>query len=120
LTRGATGVNPTFTFTPDVKGTYLVRLQVNGSSDPADNGSTYFAIHSFGSKALGWRYKAQGETAEDNETYPGLGFPSDVNPRGWATDEDLVYEDLEEAVWEIQNALTSYAGLTSRIVMTNP
>lgn len=120
LVRGTTGTSATFTFTPDVKGTYFVSLRVNGSSADVDNAETYIAIRSFGAKALGWRYKAARETVTDNENYPGLGFVGDVNPRGWATDEDLVYEEIETSVWETKNSITAFSGLLERIVKTNP
>ncbi|NJL54159.1 hypothetical protein HC928_02585 [bacterium] len=119
LVRGTTGVASTFTFTPDVKGTYLVSLRVNGSDADVDNAQTYLAIRSFGAKTLSWRYKARGEVSADNEDYPGLGFPSNINIRGWATDEDLVYEEVEETVWETQNAIITFAGTVSRLVMTD-
>lgn len=119
LVRGTTGTSATFLFTPDVKGTYLVSLQVNGSVAPADNASLYISVASAGTKALGWRYKAANETIEDNEKYVGLGFPSDINERGWATNEDLVQEEIETSVWETQNAVTSHIGLHKRLVATD-
>ena len=120
LVRGTTGTSASFTFTPDVKGTYTVSLRVNGSVASSDNDSSYLAIRSFGARALGWRYQAAGETTEDNETYVGLGFPGNTNIRGWATNEDLVYEEIEDGVWEVQNALTTFSGAISRLVMTDP
>jgi len=120
LVRGTTGAGSSFTFTPDVKGTYTVSLQVNGSSSPSDNASSYIAIRTFATRTLGWRYQAAGETTEDNETYAGLGFPSNINPRGWATNEDLIYEEIEDGIWAVQNAITTFAGAISRIVMTDP
>lgn len=120
LVRGTTGSAASFTFTPDVKGTYIVSLRVNGSSAPADNDSTYIAIRTSGGKTLSWRYQGAGETTEDNEDYAGLGFPGNTNPRGWATNEDLVFEEVEESVWETQNAITTFGGLISRLVLTDP
>lgn len=120
LVRGTTGTAASFTFTPDVKGTYTVSLRVNGSSTPTDNDSSYLAIRTFASRTLGWRYQAAGETTEDNELYAGLNFPSNVNPRGWATNEDLIFEQIEDGIWEVQNAIITFGGLISRIVMTDP
>lgn len=120
LVRGTTGAAASFTFTPDVKGTYTVSLRVNGSVASADNDSSYIAIRSSGSKTLSWRYQGAGETTEDNEDYVGLGFPGNTNPRGWATNKDLIFEEIEESVWETQNAINAFAGLISRIVMTDP
>lgn len=120
LVRGTTGAAASFTFTPDVKGTYTVSLRVNGSVADADNDSTYLAIRTSGGKTLGWRYQAAGETTEDNEDYVGLGFPANTNIRGWATNEDLIYEEVEESVWETQNALVTFGGLIQRVVMTDP
>lgn len=120
LARGTTGVAASFTFTPDVKGTYIVSLRVNGSVASVDNDSTYLAIRSSGSKTLSWRYQGAGETSEDNELYAGLGFPSNINVRGWATNEDVIFEAIETSVWETQNALSSFGGLLSRLVLTDP
>ncbi len=120
LTRGTTGTAASFTFTPDVKGTYLVTLRVNASSADVDNAKTYLAIRTSGGKTLAWRYQGGGETTEDNEDYVGLGFPGDTNPRAWATNEDLIYEEVEEGIWETQNAITTFGGLIQRIVMTDP
>jgi hypothetical protein len=120
LVRGTTGVAASFTFTPDVKGTYLVTLRVNASSADVDNAKTYLAIRTSGGKTLAWRYQGGGETTEDNEDFVGLGFPGDTNPRAWATNEDLIYEEIEEGIWETQNAITTFGGLISRIVMTDP
>lgn len=120
LARGTTGTAASFTFTPDVKGTYTVSLQVNGSAAPADNDSSYLAIRTFAARTLGWRYQAAGETAEDNELYIGLNFPGNVNPRGWATNEDLIFEQVEDGIWEVENAIVTFGGLISRLVMTDP
>ncbi len=120
LTRGTTGTAASFTFTPDVKGTYLVTLRVNASAADVDNAKTHLAIRTSGGKTLAWRYQGGGETTEDNEDYVGLGFPGDTNPRAWATNEDLIYEEVEEGIWETQNAITTFGGLIQRIVMTDP
>jgi hypothetical protein len=107
LVRGSAGVGASFTFTPDVKGTYLVKLTVNGSPFSTDTARSFCAVLSTGA---GWRYKAAGETEEDNQTYTGLGFPSNINTRGWATDEDLTYEEIEVAVTAVQNAVVTSPG----------
>lgn len=107
LVRGTTGSGSTFSFTPDVKGTYLVKLTVNGSSLSTDTARSFCAVLSTGA---GWRYKAAGETEEDNQTYSGLGFPGNVNPRGWATDEDLTYEEVEAVVVSVQGAVVTSPG----------
>lgn len=120
LSRGTTGTGASFSFTPDVKGTYTVSLQVNGSAAPGDNDSSYLAIRTFSARTLGWRYQAAGETLEDNETYAGLGFPSNINPRGWATNEDLIFEEVEDGIWQVENAIITFAGLVSRLVLTDP
>lgn len=120
LVRGTIGVAASFTFTPDVKGTYVVSLRVNGSVATVDNDSTYLAIRSSGGKTLAWRYQGAGETSEDNELYAGLGFPSNINVRGWATNEDVIFEAIETSVWETQNALSAFGGLLSRLVLTDP
>lgn len=119
LTRGITGNAASFTFTPDVKGTYTVSLRVNGSVAAVDNDVSYLAVRSSGGKTLAWRYLGAGETTEDNELYPTLNFAGNVNPRGWATNEDLILEDIEEGIWETQNAITTFGGLISRLVMTD-
>jgi hypothetical protein len=110
LVRGATSTAADFQFTPDVKGTYLVSLTINGSPFATDTARSFCAILSSGTNTLGWRYKAAGETEEDNMAYTGLGFPSNVNPRGWATDEDLVDEQIESAVYKVQNAVVTSPG----------
>jgi len=120
LVRGTTGNAASFTFTPDVKGTYIVSLRTNGSAAPAENDSTYIAIRTFAPRTLGWRYQGSGETTEDNEDYPGLGFPGNTNVRGWATNKDLIFEEIEDGIWEVQNAITTFSGLVSRLVMTDP
>lgn len=122
LVRGSTATTPTFTFTPDVKGSYRVTLQVNGSLFPADTQTLFGAVLSFGSKTLGWRYFASGEANnEDNQTYVGLGFPGNVNPRGWSTQEDLEREQVETATWEVQNAVITTPGPgTNNLVRIDP
>lgn len=111
LIRGTTGIFPSFTFTPDVKGTYRVSLQVNGSTLPVDNQILFGAVLSFGAKAMAWRYLGAGEAnLEDNVLKPGLGFIGDVNPRGWATERDLQLEDTELAAFEVANAVTVSPG----------
>ena len=107
LVRGTTGVGSSFSFTPDVKGTYLVSLTINGSPFATDTARSFVAVLSTGAV---WRYKAAGETEEDNLTYTGLGFVGNVNPRGWATDEDLVYEEIETVVASVQNAVVTSPG----------
>lgn len=107
LIRGTTGVGSSFSFTPDVKGTYLVSLTINGSPFTTDTARSFVAVLSTGAV---WRYKAAGETEEDNLTYTGLGFVGDVNTRGWATDEDLVYEEIETVVAAVQNAVVTSPG----------
>jgi len=112
LVRGTTGASPTFTFTPDVKGTYVIELEVDGGAAPTDTVQRFGAVESFGAKALGWRYLGAGETdEEDNQEYLGLGFSGDINPRGWATPRDLQMEETEESVWETQNAAVVSPGL---------
>jgi hypothetical protein len=59
---------------------------------------------------MAWRYPGHTETLEDNQDYPGLGFPGDVNPRGWATNDDLILEDTEEAVARVTNAVVVSPG----------
>ena len=110
LVRGTTSTAASFVFTPDVKGTYLVRLTINGSPFATDTARSFCAILSSGTNTLGWRYKAAGEAEEDNMVYTGLGFPSNVNTRGWATDEDLVDEEIESAVYKVQNAVVTSPG----------
>lgn len=107
LVRGATGVGASFSFTPDVKGTYLVSLTVNGSPFVTDTARSFCAVLSTGAV---WRYKAAGEIDEDNLVYTGLGFPSNINTRGWATDEDLVYEEIETIVAAVQGAVVTSPG----------
>ncbi len=98
LVRGATGTAASFTFTPDVKGTYLVSLRLNGSSLTADNATNFIAVLSYGTHTRAWRYPAAREENIDNIERVGLGFPGDINTRGWATNSDLVIEDIEAAV----------------------
>jgi hypothetical protein len=121
LVRGTTGTGPTFSFTPDVKGTYRVTLRVNNSTLAADNTVIFGAVLSFGSKTLGWRYFAAEETREDNITRAGLGLPANVNTRGWATDSDLQFEEIEQGIWEVQNATITSPGLgADRLVKLDP
>lgn len=111
LTRGTTSVGSEFTFTPDVKGTYKVALRVNGSPLISDNAYSFCAVLSYGAETLNWRYKAAAERDEDNITYAGLNFPSDVNPRGWATQDDLEREQVEAAVYKVENAAVATPGV---------
>jgi hypothetical protein len=112
LVRGTTGSGATFGFTPDVKGTYRVTLQVNGSSFPSDNDVIFGAVLSFGPKSMGWRYLAAGEADnEDNSLKPGLGFPGNINVRGWATENDLNREQQELAAYEVANAVVVSPGI---------
>jgi len=124
LIRGTTGIAAAFTFTPDVKGTYRLALQVNGSAVPADNAVNFGAVLSFGAKTLGWRYLGAGESNnEDNIVKAGLGFPSNINPRGWATEQDLEQEQTELAAYEIANAVTVSPGIgpgLDRVVRLDP
>ena len=124
LVRGTTGIAASFTFTPDVKGTYRLSLQVNGSTIPADNAKNFGAVLSFGPKTLGWRYLGAGESNdEDNIVKPSLGFPSNINPRGWATEQDLEQEQAELAAYEIANAVTVSPGICQgldRVVRLDP
>lgn len=110
LVRGSIGTAATFTFTPDVKGTYLVRLQVNSSTSPADNQTLFISVASSGAWTLGWRYEAAQESTQDNTEYAGLGFPADVNPRGWATNRDLRGEQVEEATARVLSAVVTSPG----------
>lgn len=112
LVRGLTSTNATFAFTPDVKGTYLVTLQVNGSAFPTDSAESFCAVLTTGTRTLGWRYPAAGEqNQDDNTTQAGLGFPSDVNPRGWATPRDLQMEQTEIATEGVVNAVVTSPGV---------
>jgi hypothetical protein len=107
LIRGSVVTTSSFAFTPDVKGTYLVSLRVNNSSFPSDFAQSFCAVVSSG---LGWRYKASGESTEDNTSYTGLGFPSDINPRGWATEDDLEREAVESTVSDVSGAIVASPG----------
>lgn len=112
LVRGTTGVASTFTFTPDVKGTYLVSLTVNGSPFPVDFDESFAAVLTSGLKTLGWRYLAAREQEDaDNINKPGLGFPGNTNVRGWATDRDLQLEQTEDAVYEVLNRVLTSPGI---------
>jgi hypothetical protein len=48
LVRGTIGASSSFTFTPDVKGTYRVSLRVNASSLSAENAVGFCAVLSTG------------------------------------------------------------------------
>lgn len=112
LIRGTTGIASIFTFTPDVKGTYRLTLQVNGSTLAIDNADSFAAVVSFGAKTLGWRYVGAGEQDQaDNILYAGLGFPLNVNTRGWSTEHDLQDEQVETATYDVLNAITVSPGL---------
>ena len=111
IARGTTTVTPTFSFTPDVKGTYLVTLQVNGSALASDKAESFCAVVTFAAKTLGWRYLAAFEKNQaDNQVKAGLGFPSDVNSRGWATERDEQIEQVELAAYEAANAVVVSPG----------
>lgn len=110
LVRGTTSTSSTFQFTPDVKGTYLVTLRINSSALEADNASSFCAILT----TRGWRYKAAQERGEDNITRAGLGFSSDINPRGWGTQDDLEREEVEAALDTVDaNAADLAAAVTT-------
>lgn len=122
LIRGTQGTFPTFTFTPDVKGTYRLTLQVNGSTLPSENDAAFGAVLSFGPKTMAWRYLGAGENdQEDNIDKPGLNFPGNTNARGWATARDLQLEDTELAAYEVANAVTVSPGPgADNVVRLNP
>lgn len=112
LVRGTTSTAATFGLTPDVKGTYRVTLQVNGSTATADNSAILAAVKTTGDRTLGWRYPAAGEERqEDNVDYAGLNFPGDTNVRGWATPRDLQLEQTEEAAYLVLNRVTTSPGV---------
>ena len=114
LTRGLTVTTASFSFTPDVKGTYLVSLRVNGSAFTTDNATSFVAVLS---ADLGWRYLGAGEERVDNTTKTGLGFPGNVNTRGWATDRDLQLEETEAVIVDVNDAVVVSPGLgTSNLV----
>jgi len=95
-----------------VKGTYVVSLQVNGSALAADNAESFCAIVTSGAKTLGWRYLgAQEKNQADNQVKAGLGFPSNINTRGWATERDLQLEQTELAAYEAANAVLVSPGI---------
>ena len=109
LTRGLTATGSTFTFTPDVKGTYLVTLKVNGSALVSDNATSFAAVLSPTRK---WRYLAAGEERIDNLTRdPLLLPPAGVNTRGWATERDLQLEETELTVEAVDNAVKTTPGV---------
>jgi len=112
LTRGTTGIDPTFSFTPDVVGTYLVSLKTNNSALAADNTTNIAFILTSGTNRMGWRYKAAGESQEDSRTATdlsggSLNFPNNVNTRGWATQDDIEREQIEKSVYEVNTALSN-------------
>jgi hypothetical protein len=112
LVRGTTTVTAAFNFTPDVKGTYVISLQVNGSSLAANNDESFCAVVTFANKTLGWRYLGAFEqNQQDNIVKAGLGFVGDINVRGWATERDLQLEQTELAAYEIANAVVSSPGI---------
>jgi hypothetical protein len=121
LSRGSLGTSATFTITPDVKGTYRVTLQVNGSVLPVDNAGILARIRVTEGKTLGWRYPAAGEElTDDNIDYTGLEFPDNENTRGWATLSDLQMEQAELAAYEAANAtVTSPGPGTDNLVRLN-
>jgi len=114
LVRGTKVSAATFAFTPDVKGTYLVSLQVNNSKNAEDNASGFCAILS---EQMGWRYRAAGEANEDigrinDFNGNSLGFPNDINERGWATEDDLEREQVEDTVYQVRSAVEVGGGTT--------
>lgn len=111
LSRGLTGSSATFSFTPDVKGTYLVSLRLNGSLLTTDNAKSFIAVVSSGTNTLGWRYLGASEENNDNIARPGLGFPGNVNVRGWATERDLQMEETEEAAARVLGAVVVSPGI---------
>jgi len=121
LVRGTVGVGASFIFTPDVKGTYLVRLRLNGSSSSADNTASFIAVKSFGLWSRTWRYLAAREENIDNILRAGLGFPSNVNARGWATNQDLITEEIEQTTGRVLTAVTTSPGPgTDALVKIDP
>lgn len=112
LTRGTTGISPSFSFTPDVVGTYLVSLKTNNSALAADNATNIAFIKTSGTNRMGWRYKAAGESQEDSQTATdlsgsSLNFPNNTNTRGWATQDDIEREQVEKTVYEVSTALST-------------
>jgi hypothetical protein len=126
LTRNLSGEANTFSFTPDVPGTYLISLQINNSNIATENTTSFVAILTSGDDRMGWRYRAAGETNEDIVTshdFEGnsLGFPNDVNPRGWASRDDIEREQIEKAVRRVTDAtVTAIAPGSARILTVNP
>lgn len=116
LTRGLIGTSATFAFTPDVKGTYVVTLRINGSFFIPDNAKSFCAVLS---TELGWRYKGAREGTEDNILYAGLGFTGNINTRGWATPDDLEREEIEAAVYVVQNAVSVGPSTGGQLVFTD-
>jgi hypothetical protein len=90
-----------------------VSLRVNNSPITADNAQSFIAILSSGTDTRGWRYLAAGETKADTLEYPGLGFTSNVNTRGWATNDDLQREEIEVAVSRVYGAVSVSPGAGS-------
>lgn len=122
LVRGTVGTSATFTFTPDSKGTYEIELEIDGGGPASNTVRRFGAVLTSGGKTLGWRYLgAAEEEDQDNQQYPGLGFPADTNIRGWATPRDTQLEEAEESVWETQNSAVTSPGLgDSRMVRIDP
>jgi len=109
LPRGLTATGSTFTFKPDVKGTYLVTLKVNNSALVSDNATSFAAVLS---PTRQWRYLAAGEEKIDNLTRAAPLFPpTGVNVRGWATERDLQLEETELAVDAVDNAVVTTPGI---------
>jgi hypothetical protein len=68
-------------------------------------------VVTFASKTLGWRYLAAFEqNQDDNQVKAGLGFPGNVNIRGWSTERDLQLEQVELAAYEVANAVVVSPG----------
>ncbi len=126
VSRDLSSTTDSFTFTPDVPGTYLVSLKVNNSNAAADTAISFCAVRTSGEGRMGWRYRAAGEAEEDSITthdFDGvdLGFANSKNPRGWATEDDLEREQVENAVYRVTQAtsLAADPGYPS-LVAVNP
>ena len=126
VTRKLTSEAASFTFTPDVAGTYLVSLRVNDSTAPTENATSFVAVLTAGEDRMGWRYCAAGETNEDTATSHdldggSLGFPNDINPRGWASQEDIEREQIERTVRRVSDAtVTPILPGQTRLVSVDP